>query len=120
VTFLLVFLGGAVGAPTRYLTDRYLTPVLARDRFPLGTLVVNVVGCFVLGVVAGGVAHAGWSASTQALVGTGFCGGLTTFSTFSVETIDLLAGRRTGASALYVALSLVLGIGAAFLGYGIA
>lgn len=116
MTALLVFVGGAIGAPTRYLVDRYVTPGLGRDRFPLGTLVVNVVGCFILGLVVAGVARSGWSSDTKALVGTGFCGGLTTFSTFSVETVELLAGRRSLATASYLLCSLVIGIGAAAVG----
>lgn len=116
MTVLLVFVGGALGAPTRYLTDRYLTPILARDRFPLGTLVVNVVGCLILGIVGASVTQHGLSADAVALLGTGFCGGLTTFSTFSVEVVDLAAARRLVAAASYVALSLALGLAAAELG----
>jgi len=113
---LLVFLGGAVGAPTRYLTDRW---VQARHglRFPFGTFAINAVGSLILGVVLGGVAHHGWSAHTQALLGTGFCGGLTTFSTFSVETVELLQGRLAVRAASYVALSCAVGIALAALGY---
>jgi CrcB protein len=108
VTVLLVFVGGAIGAPTRYLLDRL---VQARHpwRFPLGTLAVNVIGCFLLGVLAASAA----SSQQHALLGTGFCGGLTTFSTFSVETVELLHGRRSPAAAGYVLLSCALGIGAA-------
>ncbi|MEP7021051.1 MAG: fluoride efflux transporter CrcB [Pseudonocardiales bacterium] len=118
MTVLLVFLGGALGAPLRYLTDRWVQAhhVL---RFPLGTLVVNLVGCFVAGVIAGGVAQAGWSSDVQTLLGTGFCGGLTTYSTFSVETIELLQGRLTIRAGSYVAVSLGIGIGLAALGWAI-
>ncbi len=118
MTVLLVFLGGAVGAPLRYLTDRWVQAhhVL---RFPLGTLVVNLVGCFVAGVIAGGLARAGWSSDIQALLGTGFCGGLTTYSTFSVETIELLRGRLMIRTLGYVAASVGLGIGSAALGWAI-
>lgn len=116
MTLLLVFLGGAVGAPARYLTDRWIQG-RHRLRFPLGTLTVNAIGCLVLGVVLGGVAHHGWSAQTQALLGTGFCGGLTTFSTFSVETVELMQGRLAARAAGYVAFSCVLGVGLAALGY---
>jgi CrcB protein len=115
----LVFLGGAVGAPLRYLSDRWVQ-ARHRLRFPLGTLVVNLVGCAVLGLVAGGVARASWSMNVQLLVGTGFCGGLTTFSTFSVEVLDLLQGRLPGRAALYVFLSTAAGIALAAGGWAIA
>ena len=113
---LLVFVGAAVGAPARYLADR-LVQSRHRVRFPFGTLAVNLVGCFVLGVLAGGAAHRGWSSSMLALLGTGFCGGLTTFSTFSVETIDLARlGFRLRAMTYPVA-SAAAGIALAQLGW---
>jgi CrcB protein len=115
---LLVFLGGAAGAPLRYVTDRWVQAhhVL---RFPLGTLIVNLVGCFVAGIVAGGVVRAGWSSDVQLLLGTGLCGGLTTYSTFSVEAIELLQGRLTIRAASYVITSVGLGVGLAALGWAI-
>jgi CrcB protein len=118
-TVALVFLGGAVGAPLRYLSDRW---VQARHdaHFPLGTLVVNLAGCFLLGVIAGGAAKAGWSDHVHALVGIGFCGGLTTYSTFSVEVMDLLEGRLRGRAALYVAVSTAGGIALAAAGWALA
>lgn len=89
VTMALVLLGGALGAPARYLTD-----LLIQSRhdsvFPWGTLTVNVVGSFLLGLVAGAVAVADLPAWTLTLVGTGFCGALTTFSTFGFETVRLM------------------------------
>jgi CrcB protein len=116
VSLLLVFLGGAAGAPARYLLDRWVQ-ARHRLRFPLGTLAVNVSGCLLLGVIAGGVARHGWPADVQVGLGTGFCGGLTTFSTFSVETVELLQGRLPLRAAAYLAASCVLGIGAAAVGY---
>jgi len=116
MSFVLVFLGGAVGAPTRYLLDRWIQqrhPL----RFPLGTLVVNAIGCLALGLIAGAVARHGWSGSAQALLGTGACGGLTTFSTFSVEAVELSQGRLPFRAALYLAASVVIGLALAALGY---
>lgn len=118
-TVLLVLLGGSVGAPLRYVTDRWMQ-ARHRLRFPLGTLTVNLVGCLVLGVVAGGVVKAGWSADVQALLGTGLCGGLTTFSTFSVETVELLEGRLAIRAAAYVVASAGLGWALAALGWALA
>jgi CrcB protein len=118
VTVLLVLLGGAIGAPTRYLTDRWVRS-RGGGQFPRGTVAVNVVGCLILGLVSGAVAHRGWSAQVQALVGTGFCGGLTTFSTFSVETVELWQGRRPKGALVNVLLSCAAGIAAAAVGYAV-
>jgi len=96
VTVLLVALGAAVGAPLRYLADR---AVQARHDsvFPWGTLTVNAVGSFVLGCLIGA------SGPLFALLGTGLCGALTTYSTFGYETVQL---ARTG-SRLYALLNVV-------------
>jgi fluoride exporter len=112
VTVALVFLGAVVGAPLRYLADR---TVQARHDgvFPWGTLTVNIVGCLVLGGLAGG--HLG--ANTLALLGTGFCGALTTYSTFSYETVRLVEERDYFYAAANVLVSVVAGLGAALIGY---
>lgn len=88
MTLLLVLLGGAVGAPLRYLTDRFVQS--RHDSvFPWGTLAVNATGSLLLGVTAGALAGSHEHSWVLALVGTGLCGALTTFSTFSFETIRL-------------------------------
>jgi CrcB protein len=111
VTLLLVLLGGAVGASARYLTD---VTVQRRHRsdVPWGTWTVNVLGSFVLGVVAESGPH--W---VLILVGTGFCGALTTFSTFGYETVRLHEQARPGLAATNVAGSLAAGLLAAVLGW---
>ena len=117
MTVLLVFVGAIVGAPLRYLTDR---TVQARhdSLFPWGTLAVNIVGCLVLGVLAGiGTAL---PSPLLALLGTGFCGALTTYSTFSYETMRLWEQHARFYAVLNVAISLVAGLGAVLLGYTVA
>lgn len=111
MTVLLVALGAAVGAPLRYLTDR---AVRARygTRLPWGTLTVNVVGSLVLGFVLGLPVPP----AVVALVGTGFCGALTTYSTFSLETLRLARAGEPLAAAANVLLSVLAGLGAAYLG----
>ena len=111
---VLVFLGGAIGAPVRYLVDRAVQ--LRHDTpFPWGTLVVNVLGCFVLGALAGaGTAESG---PVFAVLGTGFCGALTTYSTFSYETLRLVEGRSFFYAPANCAISVVAGVGAAYVGY---
>jgi CrcB protein len=111
---LLVALGAAVGAPLRYLANHGI-----RARYggtpTAGTLVVNVAGSFVLGLVVG----AGLGSAPVALVGIGFCGALTTFSTHALEIWDALADDRRAHAVANVALSLTLGLGAAWLGWAL-
>ncbi|WP_238013563.1 CrcB family protein [Dactylosporangium sp. AC04546] len=107
MTALFVLAGAMVGAPLRYLADR----VLKR-----GILVVNVAGSLVLGAMVGAGAGGPWNA----LVGTGFCGALTTYSTLSHETLRLLEAERYGRAAAYLAATLLLGIGAAAAGFVLA
>ncbi|MGI5253873.1 fluoride efflux transporter CrcB [Actinacidiphila glaucinigra] len=119
MNWALVIAGAMVGAPLRYLTDR---AVQARHDtlFPWGTFTVNIVGSLVLGTLAGAVTYGAASHSVQLLVGTGFCGALTTYSTFSYETLRLAeTGARFFAAANVVA-SVVAGLGAALMGAALA
>jgi fluoride exporter len=115
VTGLLVVAGALVGAPLRVWVTRTAVR-LGRDP-AVGTLVANVVGSAVLGTLTGA---AGVDAATLALVGTGFCGTLTTFSTFGADVLRLLDLRRLLGALGYVAASLVLGLGAAVLAWVLA
>jgi len=106
---------GAVGAVLRYLTARAFAT--HPSRLPWAVLIVNVVGSLI-GGVALGLAQAGaWGADARLIVLSGFCGGLTTFSTFSVETIQLTLEGRMRAAVASVAANVVLGIAAAALGF---
>jgi CrcB protein len=115
VTVVLVALGAAVGAPLRYLLDR---AVAARHGpgFPWGTLTVNVLGSLVLGVLVGLPA----SPALSSLLGVGFCGALTTYSTFGYETLRLLRARAYLLAAANVVVSLLAGLGAAYVGITVA
>ena len=99
MTPLLVALGAAVGAVLRYLAGHWFDD----DRFPAGTLVVNVAGSFMLGAFSAMV----MAGSLFALVGTGFCGGLTTYSAFAVQTARLGPVRGTTYAATTVLLALL-------------
>jgi len=113
VTALLVVVGAAVGAPLRFLADRWAVARRGHGSV-LGTLGVNVLGSALLGLVLGlGDAPA----EVVALIGTGFCGALTTFSTFGYDIVRLTEERSVGRALAYVAATLVLGIGAAALTY---
>ena len=118
MSLLLVITGAAIGAPLRYLSDR---AVQSRHDtvFPWGTFAVNVIGSLILGLVTGAVTAGGASAQVQLAVGTGFCGALTTYSTFSYETLRLLEGDARLFAAANVVAGIVAGVGAAFLGVAI-
>jgi CrcB protein len=118
VNLLLVVAGAAVGAPLRYLTDR---AVQSRHDtvFPWGTFVVNVIGSLILGLVTGAVGSVstvGASPETRLAVGTGFCGALTTYSTFSYETLRLLEDKARLLAAANVVAGIVAGLLSAFAG----
>ncbi|PZT72741.1 MULTISPECIES: fluoride efflux transporter CrcB [unclassified Streptomyces] len=119
MNWLLVIAGAAVGAPLRYLTDR---AVQSRHDtvFPWGTFTVNMAGCLVLGLLTGAAAAGAASSQLRLLLGTGFCGALSTYSTFSYETLRLAQdGARLYAAANAVA-SVAVGLGAAFAGVTLA
>ena len=109
MTLLLVAVAGAVGAPLRVLVDRSLGR--PDGRFPTGILVVNVTGSFALGLVVGLL-----SGASRVVVGTGFLGAYTTFSTFAVDVVRL--PRREGAG--YAAASVLAGLLAAAAGLALA
>jgi len=115
VNWLLVVLGAMVGAPLRYLTDR---AVQARHDsvFPWGTYVVNVVGSLVLGLVTGLAATGAAGPHVQLLLGTGLCGALTTYSTFSYETLRLTEAGSGLYASVNVVASVAAGLVAAFAG----
>jgi len=118
VTVVLVLVGGAVGAPLRYLTD-LLVQARHDSILPWGTLTVNVVGSFVLGLVAAAVAVGGAPGWLMTLLGTGFCGALTTFSTFGFETVRLLEEGSLLEALVNVVASLAAGLAAAAAGWAL-
>jgi CrcB protein len=117
MSFLFVALGAAVGAPLRYLVDR---AVQGRhdSLFPWGTFAVNVIGSLILGVLAG--AGPVMPDPVMQLLGTGFCGALTTYSTFGFETIRLIEDRAHFYAVANVVAGIVAGLGAAFIGVSVA
>ncbi|MCF6376197.1 CrcB family protein [Nocardioides KLBMP 9356] len=107
MTALLVALGAAVGAPLRYAIGQLLD-----GRFPAGMLLVNTLGSGLFGVLAAlSLGDAGW-----ALLGTGFCGGFTSFSTFAVQAVE----RPARAATAYVVATAVLSVGACAVGWSLA
>lgn len=116
MTWLLVALGAAVGAPLRYLADRAVQ-VRHDSVFPWGTFVVNAAGSLVLGALAGAVNGGAAGSGAQALLGTGLCGALTTYSTFSYETLRLAERGWTFLAVANVAATFLVGLGAVFFGF---
>lgn len=119
MSLLLVLLGAAAGAPLRYLTDR---AVQSRhdSLFPWGTFTVNVAGSLILGVLTGGATTGAVPGSVVALLGTGLCGALTTYSTFGYETLRLAEDGARLYAALNAGISVIGGLAAAFLGWSLA
>ncbi|WP_053333996.1 fluoride efflux transporter CrcB [Gemmatimonas phototrophica] len=111
---LAVALGGAVGSVARYVTTLALTPVTAT--FPYATLLVNVIGSFLIGYFGRVFSTPEHDPVVRLALTTGLCGGFTTFSALSAETVTLLQQGRTGRAMTYIALSLALGLGATALG----
>ena len=119
MTVLMVLLGGAIGAPLRYLADLFVQS--RHDSvFPWGTFTVNVAGSLVLGVTAATVVELDSPSWVLALVGTGICGALTTFSTFGYETVRLLEEGSVSAAAANAIASVVVGLGASAGGFALA
>ncbi|MFP5252544.1 MAG: fluoride efflux transporter CrcB [Actinomycetes bacterium] len=111
MTVALVLLGGAVGAPLRYLVD-LLVRSRNRSGFPWGTFLVNVTGSLALGVLMGVVGSGDAPTWLVPLVGTGVCGAFTTFSTFGFETVRLLEEGEARTAAANSLGSLAVGLGA--------
>lgn len=112
-----VMIGGALGALSRFRMDAALTHTFMIN-FPIGILCINVLGGLLMGLLQGAMKRSGRPfALGYNLLGTGFLGGLTSFSHFSLNAFDLWRNGQGGLAALYVLLSLALCIGAAWLGY---
>lgn len=118
LALLGVGVAGMLGAPTRFLVDQWVNS-RAGGSFPWGTLLVNLTGSFLLGLITGLALYDGLGNLPATIVGTGFCGAYTTFSTFSYETVRLVEEGDLRAVVRNVAGSLVLGLLAAGAGLGL-
>lgn len=115
--FLLIFVGGGVGSFSRFMFALWVTDKLG-PAFPFGTLAVNLVGCFIIGLIAGlPQASAALSPASRLLLMTGFLGGLTTFSTYEYESFMLMTEGEFSRALLNLGLSVVLGFLAVGFGY---
>lgn len=109
-SLLLVGLGGAIGSMARYSVARIVNARYTQP-FPLATFIINIVGCFLIGLLFGYVQKNNSQHSDLWLIlATGFCGGFTTFSAFALENVNLLKGQLNITALLYIAASVIVGI----------
>lgn len=119
-SLLMVGLGGGVGSMLRYLCQRWIYNFYPHP-FPWGTLLVNIAGCFLIGVFYSMSERSNFlTPEWRLLLTTGFCGGFTTFSAFTLEGIDLLKENRTGLLLAYIAASVLVGLLATYTGIRLA
>jgi fluoride exporter len=111
---LLIGVGGAIGSIARY----YCSVIIPNKQFPLSTLVVNIVGSFIIGIVIGlTIKNNAYSNHFKLFFATGLCGGFTTFSTFSLENLQLLQEGKFVSFGIYLFTSIILGIGCTLIGF---
>jgi len=118
---LLVAMGGALGSVARLKISGWILHHTIDWRFPAGTFAVNVLGCLVVGFLAGLAEEHDWlSGDTRLLLFTGLMGGFTTFSAFGLETMHLIKRGELWVAGVNVALSIVAGLRAVWIGMGLA
>lgn len=105
---LIVGAGGAIGAIGRYLIG--LLPMNPENGFPVKTFLINVIGCFIIGIIAALADRNAVNPNLVLLIKVGICGGFTTFSSFALETEGLLAKGQTVVALMYVIASIVCGV----------
>ncbi|GAB2823450.1 fluoride efflux transporter FluC [Ferruginibacter profundus] len=114
--FLLVGLGGALGSMLRYATSL----LISFKTFPFATLTINIVGSFIIGLVlAFSLKDEAFLNNWKLFLATGLCGGFTTFSAFSAENVVLLQNEKYLLALLYIVISIIAGIAAAWLGFNL-
>jgi fluoride exporter len=107
---LIIGLGGFLGSVTRYVTAKFVDDKLS-PIFPYGTLMVNIIGSFLLGMIyVFALRKTGLTENGRLFLGVGFCGGFTTFSAFALENFNLMQEKLVGTAMLYISLSVAGGI----------
>ena len=113
---LFVALAGGLGATVRFIIDAQVRRFTATALIPLGTVFINITGSFALGIVTGWWAIHTGDPGLKQILGTGFLGGYTTYSTFSVESFQLWNSSTWALGLIYALLSVVAGLAAAYFG----
>jgi fluoride exporter len=119
LALILVFVGGAIGSMCRFWLSGFIAERFG-ETFPYGTLIVNLVGSWIIGLAAGWVAHFHdpfWASAAKQLLMVGICGGLTTFSSFSLQTWNLMLSGRWGSAFANVLVSTILCLALVALGW---
>lgn len=117
---IIVGLGGFLGSVARYISSQFIHKIFSTN-FPLGTLIINLIGCFLIGFLLGLFEKGSLISSDLRLFLTvGFCGGFTTFSTFSNDTVNLVNDTEVLYLMLYMGLSIFAGISFTFIGKNLA
>lgn len=114
--FMIIGIGGFIGAILRYSVSLWIHSA-GKMHITAGTFAVNFVGCLALGFVTGITEHMNISEHLRLFVSVGLLGALTTFSTFSVETLNLMRKGASTEAFIYITASIILGLLAAFIGY---
>jgi CrcB protein len=112
---LLVGLGSFIGGISRYLVSLFIQNKVL-STFPYGTLAVNIIGCFLIGIIYGFSDRGNMNAEWRIFLATGIMGGFTTFSSFSNETVSMLRDAQYLQAVSYIAFSLIVGLAATFAG----
>ena len=115
MVFLAVFFGGGIGSLSRYLLGKYINNY-SNTLFPLGTFLVNIIGCFVIGFLFTTFEEIIVSREIRLILITGFLGGFTTFSSFGLETINLLKGNEISHAIMNVFFNIIIGLTFVILG----
>ena len=114
MNFILVFIGGGLGAVARYGVAKLVPSSTAG--FPYPTFIANFISCVILGYLLGLIAQGQIDDKAKLLLATGFCGGFSTFSTFSAETLSLIQNGQMGLATIYIGVSIVVCLIAVFIG----
>ncbi|MFT4534814.1 MAG: CrcB protein [Saprospiraceae bacterium] len=111
---LYVFLGGGIGSICRYGIGQYMA---SESSFPVGTFIANILACLILGILLGFQLKENFQENYSLLFITGFCGGFSTFSTFSGESLKLFQNNQAGIALFYIGISIIFGLLSVYLGY---